>query len=64
MNDRVTLVMRGLTMRQARKIVDKQYGIVDWTEFDSKTILADPEDDNSDNRCEIILEKRADDNNG
>lgn len=56
--ERVTLVMRGLTLRQARKIVQGQYGVVDWEQFNDSVQIADPEDDNDDNRCEIIFENK------
>jgi hypothetical protein len=54
MSDRVTLVMRGLTVRQAKAIAESCYGKLDWNEFNDRALIADPEDE--ENRCEICSE--------
>lgn len=48
--ERVTLIMRGLTVRQAKAIAELCYGKLDWNEFENRALIADPEDE--DNRCD------------
>ena len=57
MSGRVSLVMRGLTERQAKNIAESCYGKLEWVPFETRAFIADPHDDNEDNRCEIVMEE-------